>query len=55
MSLLTTYSLLGELLGTLILGVLDQFHNTTFIGSKASNFTNDATNKSGTLGRSLKK
>jgi hypothetical protein len=49
-----TYSLLGELLGTLILGVLDQFHDTTFIRSETSDFTDNAANEGGALGGSLK-
>lgn len=44
---------LTELSGTLILGVLDQFHKTTFIGSETSDFTDDALDKVGTLGKGL--
>ena len=44
---------LAKLLGTLILGVLDQFHKTTFIRSVTSNFTNNGLDKSGTLGSGL--
>jgi hypothetical protein len=52
-SVVGTYSLLGELLSTLVLGVFDQFHNTTFVGSETSDFTDDAANEGGALGRDL--
>jgi hypothetical protein len=44
-----TYSSLGELTGTLILGVLDQFHDTALIRSKASDLTNDGADKDDAL------
>jgi hypothetical protein len=47
------YLALAELLCTLILGVLDQFHKTTFIGSETSDFTDDTLDKNSTLGSSL--
>jgi hypothetical protein len=50
---LKLYLGLTELSGTLILGVLDQFHETTFIRSKTSDFTDDALDKDSTLGSSL--
>jgi len=46
---LDTYSALGELTGTLILGVLDQFHDAALIGGEASNLTDDGTNKGDAL------
>lgn len=51
--LLSTYSSLAKLLGTLVLGVLDQFHETTFIGSITSDLTDNGLDKSGTLGGGL--
>jgi hypothetical protein len=48
-----SYSLLAELLGALILGVLDQFHDTTLVGSKASNFADEITNELGALALDL--
>jgi hypothetical protein len=50
-----TYSLLAELLGTLVLGVLDQFHDTTLIRGKASNLTDEITNELGALALDLQK
>ena len=50
---ISTKSSLGKLLSTLILGVLEQFHNTTFIRSETSNFTDDATNESSALAKGL--
>jgi hypothetical protein len=47
------YLALTKLLGTLILGVLNQFHKTTLIRSKASNFTNNTLDKNSALGSSL--
>jgi hypothetical protein len=44
-----TESLLAELLGTLILRVLDQFHDTTLIRSKSSDFTNKIADELGAL------
>lgn len=46
-------SSLGELLGTLVLGVLDQFHDTTLVGGKASNFTDDVADESSALAENL--
>lgn len=48
-----TYSLLAELLGTLILRVLDQFHDTTLIRSKSSDFTNKIADELGALALNL--
>jgi len=50
-----TYSLLAELLGTLVLGVLDQFHDTTLIRGKASNLTDEITNELGALALDLQR
>ena len=47
------YSSLGELLSTLVLGVLDQFHDTTFIGSETSNFTDDVADEISALTEGL--
>jgi len=44
-----TYSLLGELAGTLILGVLDQLHDAALVGGKASNLTDEGADKDDTL------
>ena len=44
-----TYSLLGELAGTLILGVLDQLHDAALIGSKASNLTDEGADEDDAL------
>jgi hypothetical protein len=52
--MINTYSLLAELLGTLVLRVLDQFHDTTLIGSKASNFTNKIADELGALALDLR-
>lgn len=48
-----THSLLAELLGTLILGVLDQFHDATLIGSEAGDFANKITDELGALALDL--
>jgi hypothetical protein len=48
-----TYSLFAKLLGALILRVLDQFHDTALIGSKASDFTDEITNELGALALNL--
>ena len=48
-SIVNTYSLLGELTGTLILGVLDQLHDAVLIGSKASNLTDDGADENNAL------
>jgi hypothetical protein len=48
-----THSLLAELLGTLILGVLDQLHDATLIGSEASDFANKITDELGALALDL--
>jgi hypothetical protein len=50
-----TYSLLAKLLGTLVLGVLDQFHDTTLIGSESGNLANQITNELGALALDLNK
>ena len=52
---LTAYLGLTELSSTLISGVLDQFHDTTFIGSITRDLTDNATDKGGTLGSDLLK
>ena len=44
-----TYSLLGELAGALILGVLDQLHDAALVGSKASNLTDEGADEDDTL------
>lgn len=48
-----TYSSLGELLSTLILGVLDQFHDAALVGRETGNFANNAADESSALAESL--
>ena len=48
-----TYSSLQELEGTLILGNLQQFHDSLFIGSMTSDFLDDVTDELGVLGEFL--
>jgi hypothetical protein len=45
----STYSLLGELTGTLILGVLDQLHDAALVGSKASDLTDEGADEDDAL------
>lgn len=49
--LVNTYSLLGELPGTLVLGVPQQFDNATLVGSKTSNLFDDFTDKGSAAGK----
>lgn len=44
-----TESLLGELTGTLVLGVAEQFNDSALVGGKASNFLDDVTDESSAL------
>lgn len=48
-----TYSSLGQLLCALVLGVLNQFHDTAFVGREAGSFADDAADESGALAKSL--
>lgn len=44
-----TESLLGELTGTLVLGVAEQLNDSALVGGKASNLLDDLTDESGAL------
>jgi hypothetical protein len=44
-----TESLLGELTGTLVLGVAEQLNDSALVGSKASNLLDDLTDESSAL------
>lgn len=48
------YALLGELTGTLVLAVLQQFHAALLVWGESSDFTDDVTDKLNTLVKSLK-
>jgi hypothetical protein len=48
-----TCSLLAKLLGTLVFGVLDQFHDAAFVGSESSDFTDEVTDELGALALDL--
>lgn len=45
-------SLLGELSGTLVLGVSEQFDDSSLIWSKSCNFADQVSDESGSLGES---
>lgn len=51
-SLVGTQSLLGQLLGSLLTGVSDQFDQSSFVWSQARNLRNNASDESGSLGQS---
>lgn len=51
-SLVGTQSLLGQLLGSLLTGVSDQFDQSSFVWSQTSNLRNNASDESGSLGQS---
>lgn len=48
-----SYALLGELAGTLISAILEQFHNATLIGSEAGDLTDQVTDELDTLVQAL--
>lgn len=51
--MLSSYALLGQLAGTLILAVLEQLHDAALIGRKAGNLTDQLADKLDALGRVL--
>ena len=50
---MVAYALLGELAGTLVLAILQQFHAALLVWGESSNFTDDVTDKLDTLVKSL--
>lgn len=50
-----SYVALSELTGTLILAILQKFHNAALIGSKADDFTDQAADEDDALGGLLQK
>lgn len=48
-----SYAALSDLTGTLILAILQKFHDAAFIGSETDDFTDQATDEGDTLGGSL--
>lgn len=51
-SLVSTQSLLGQLLGSLLTGVSDQFDQSSLVWGQARNLRNDGSDESGSLGKS---
>lgn len=51
-SLVSTQSLLGQLLGSLLTGVSDQLDQSSLVWGQAGNLRNNASNESGSLGKS---
>lgn len=50
-----SYAALSELTGALILAILQEFHNTAFVGSETDNFTDQTADEDNALGRLLQK
>lgn len=51
-SLVSTQSLLGQLLGSLLTSVSDQLDQSSLVRSQAGNLSDDASDESGSLGKS---
>lgn len=51
-SLVGTQSLLGQLLGSLLTGVSDQFDQSSLVWSKTGDLLDDASDEGGSLGKS---
>lgn len=51
-SLVSTQSLLGQLLGSLLTSVSDQFDQSSLVWSQAGNLRDDASDELGSLGKS---